>query len=117
MLAATTYRLAQLTGITTHIHQAELARTKVLANNINATNGIVSPVVNPLNWGAKTPLDSSSASPEGQAFTVAMIAAHRDWKEGQLFARGESFDIHQSNLARRKGRRNVKQAQEQRDSL
>lgn len=51
------------------------ARRAILANNIDLKTGIVSPVVDPLNWNNENPYDSSKASPEGQAFVVMMITA------------------------------------------
>ncbi|ORY09815.1 hypothetical protein BCR34DRAFT_486633 [Clohesyomyces aquaticus] len=44
-------------------------------------DGRVSPVVNPMNWHDRVP---KSASSECQAFTLHMIAAHRDWKDETL---------------------------------
>ncbi|KAJ8127993.1 hypothetical protein O1611_g5643 [Lasiodiplodia mahajangana] len=39
-------------------------------------DGLLSPVVNPLDWGDRTP---GTASPEAQSFAVLLFAAYRDF--------------------------------------
>ncbi|KAH8925141.1 Six-hairpin glycosidase [Atractiella rhizophila] len=81
MITAATYRYAQLTGDISYIPFAERAFFAIIENNIDPDTGILSPVVNPLGWGDHQPLDSNSASPEGQAAVIAMISARNDWKK------------------------------------
>lgn len=58
------------------MEKIDLARQAILANNINSETGIVSPVVDPLDWNKEGPYNSTLASPEGQAFVVMMITAY-----------------------------------------
>lgn len=75
MLAACSYRLAQYSLDSSTLSQAEAARLAVYAGI--DSQGILSPVVNPLSY--KEQLASGSVSPEAEAFVLMMEAAHRDW--------------------------------------
>ncbi|GAW16575.1 hypothetical protein ANO14919_060070 [Xylariales sp. No.14919] len=76
LLVATTYRMAKLEpGAFGHgyVAWAEGKREEVVAR-ING-DGLLSPVVNPLDWNDRTP---GTASPEAQSFALLMFAAYRD---------------------------------------
>jgi hypothetical protein len=79
LLTATTYRLAKLEpktfGNGNYVKWADTKRGDVV-KKINS-NGLLSPVINPLNWRDRTP---ASASPEAQSFAVLMFAAYRDFQ-------------------------------------
>ncbi|KAH9040705.1 Six-hairpin glycosidase-like protein, partial [Lactarius pseudohatsudake] len=100
LLAATVYRLALLTGNKKYVRQAERTRAALFAANgttapsstgsapgsaSTASNafastphftddGWLAPVVDPLNYVAE-----GARSPEGQAFTLMLQSAWRDW--------------------------------------
>lgn len=40
-------------------------------------DGLLTPVVNPLDWGDRTP---STKSPEAQSFAILMFSAYRDFQ-------------------------------------
>ena len=76
LLAATTYRMAKLDPGTfghTYVDWADGKREEVVGRIDE--DGLLSPVVNPLNWNDRTP---GTASPEAQSFAVLMFAAYRD---------------------------------------
>jgi len=79
LLTATTYRLAKLEpktfGKSSYVKWAD-AKRKEVVKRIN-NEGLLSPVINPLNWGDRTP---ATASPEAQSFAVLMFAAYRDFQ-------------------------------------
>lgn len=78
LLVATTYRMARLDPATFgpgYVAWADGKRGEVVTR-ING-DGLLSPVINPLNWGDRTP---GTASPEAQSFAVLMFAAYRDFK-------------------------------------
>lgn len=78
LLAAVVYRLAVLTPSSiarSHIRWADKIRT-ILGDGHVSPEGIVSPAVNPLNWGDTTPY--TEGSPEGENFVILMYAAWRD---------------------------------------
>lgn len=76
LLAATAYRAAQLEpslfgqGYTAW---ADVKREEVVARI--GDDGLLAPVVNPLNWNDRTP---ATKSPEGQSFAVLLFSAYRD---------------------------------------
>lgn len=75
LLVATTYRMAKLDPRAFghgYVAWAEKKRGEVL-ERINK-DGLLSPVINPLNWNDRTP---GTASPEAQSFAVLMFAAYR----------------------------------------
>ncbi|KAK5637193.1 hypothetical protein RRF57_012905 [Xylaria bambusicola] len=77
LLVATTYRMATLVPRTfgeSYVVWADGKRGEVL-KRINE-DGLLSPVINPLDWNDRTP---GTASPEAQSFAVLMFAAHRDF--------------------------------------
>ncbi|KAI1130114.1 hypothetical protein F5Y10DRAFT_236682 [Nemania abortiva] len=77
LLVVTAYRMAKLAPRAfgdQYVAWAKAKREEVL-ERINE-DGLLSPVVNPLNWGDRTP---ATASPEAQSFAVLMFAAHRDF--------------------------------------
>ncbi|KAF8317435.1 hypothetical protein DL93DRAFT_2077100 [Clavulina sp. PMI_390] len=89
LLAAGTFRLAQILhswsrtpysfkGMTRapNVQAAEQAR-QYIVNHVDSTTGILSPIVNPLDWTSQ--LQGGGASPEGQAFILMLQAAYRDW--------------------------------------
>lgn len=77
MLVAVVYRMAVLdpTGAKPYLTWANNLR-KAVASSVDSSTGVVSPVVNPLNWYDYTPY--TSGSPEGQSAAVLMAAAYRD---------------------------------------
>jgi rhamnogalacturonyl hydrolase YesR len=72
LLAAATFRLAAIAPELVDTDPAERARNWI-GSNIDA-DGWLTNVVNPLNWHA-----AGSHSPEGQAFVLMLVAAHRDY--------------------------------------
>ncbi|EPQ53342.1 hypothetical protein GLOTRDRAFT_117313 [Gloeophyllum trabeum ATCC 11539] len=84
LLAATVYRLANAWGAHAHLPDAERSRAALFGgNNDTASNASLAhftadmwltPVVNPNSYGQQ-----GSKSPEGQAFVLELVAAHRDW--------------------------------------
>ncbi|GAA5872702.1 hypothetical protein JCM3774_005034 [Rhodotorula dairenensis] len=73
LLAASAYRLAQLTGDTSFVPQADTVRAAVFAA-VDSSTGWLAPVVNPLSFKAR-----ASQSPEGEAFVLLLQAAYRDY--------------------------------------
>ncbi|KAK7941357.1 uncharacterized protein PG986_013744 [Apiospora aurea] len=59
-----------------YVQWADAKRPEIIAR-VNA-QGLLSPVINPLNWGDRTP---GTESPEAQAFALLMFAAWRDYQE------------------------------------
>ncbi|KAK4047175.1 hypothetical protein OIO90_006284 [Microbotryomycetes sp. JL221] len=80
LLTGVVYRLAQFNQLGTNeqelLQQANQTR-QFLYSQINSSNGILSPVVDPLNFDQR--LSTNSISPEGQAFVLLMESAFRDW--------------------------------------
>ncbi|KAF8317434.1 hypothetical protein DL93DRAFT_2154321 [Clavulina sp. PMI_390] len=89
LMAAGTFRLAQILHSSRHspysftrmrrwpnVWAAEHAR-KYIVKHVNATTGIVGPIVNPLDWNSE--LQAGGVSPEGEAFVLMLQAAYRDW--------------------------------------
>ncbi|KAF2964581.1 hypothetical protein GQX73_g8987 [Xylaria multiplex] len=77
LLTATAYRMAILEPGTfgkDYVTWADGKREEVV-ERINE-DGVLSPVVNPLNWTDRTP---GTMSPEAQSFAVLMFAAYRDF--------------------------------------
>ena len=74
LLAACTYRLATLAPWAISVEEADKARQYIVGKI--GSDGWLEGVVNPLNWRAP-----GEHSPEGQAFTLMLAAAYRDWKE------------------------------------
>ncbi|GAA5913729.1 hypothetical protein JCM8208_003868 [Rhodotorula glutinis] len=75
LLAASTYRLAQLGGTSSPYLLNTAATIRSAVNSkISSSTGWVSPVVNPLSFKAQ-----SSASPEGEVFLLLLEAAWRDY--------------------------------------
>ncbi|KAI0506644.1 hypothetical protein F5B22DRAFT_639035 [Xylaria bambusicola] len=76
LLAATTYRMAALVPEAfgeSYVAWADEKRGEAV-RRINE-DGLLSPVINPLDWNDRTP---GTASPEAQSFAVLMFAAYRD---------------------------------------
>ncbi|KAK8087844.1 hypothetical protein PG997_002805 [Apiospora hydei] len=59
-----------------YVEWADAKRPEIVSR-VNA-QGLLSPVINPLNWGDRTP---GTESPEAQAFALLMFAAWRDYQE------------------------------------
>ncbi|KAK7968928.1 hypothetical protein PG988_008001, partial [Apiospora saccharicola] len=89
LLTATVYRLAVLapdefnsggngTSSTSskYVKWADAKRSEIISRV--DSQGLLSPVINPLNWGDRTP---GTESPEAQSFALLMFAAHRDYQE------------------------------------
>jgi rhamnogalacturonyl hydrolase YesR len=78
LFAATVYRMAVLVperfATPKYLGWAD-DRRKAIAAHVD-DDGILSPAVNPLNWGSRTPY--TAGSPEGQSFGVLLYAAYRD---------------------------------------
>ncbi|KAI1273633.1 hypothetical protein F5Y07DRAFT_376174 [Xylaria sp. FL0933] len=80
LLTATAYRMAKLEPASfghKYVVWANEKRKGVL-KRINE-DGLLSPVINPLDWHDRTP---ATASPEAQSFAVLMFAAYRDFTYG-----------------------------------
>lgn len=76
LLTATTYRMVQLEPAEfgpEYLHWADSKR-HAITERIGA-DGLLSPVVNPLDWSDRTP---ATESPEAESFAVLMFAAYRD---------------------------------------
>lgn len=82
LLTATAYRMAQLEPADFGSSYASWADSKrqAITDRIS-DDGLLSPVINPLNWGDRTP---GTESPEAQSFAVLMFAAHRDYSSSSL---------------------------------
>lgn len=79
LLAAAAYRLARLAPAEfgpPYTAWADTKRAEVLRRI--GPDGLLAPVINPLNWGDRTP---GTESPEAQSFAVLLFAAHRDYQE------------------------------------
>jgi hypothetical protein len=77
LLAAVAYRMAVLEPTvfsSAYIAWADTSLNAV-AKHVNAA-GVVAPAVDPYDYRSQTPY--TKGSPEGQAFTVMLYAAHRD---------------------------------------
>ncbi|GME61493.1 Six-hairpin glycosidase-like protein [Neofusicoccum parvum] len=83
LLSATAYRMASLEpegyAVDPYVKWADAKREAVTARV--GEDGLLSPVVNPLNWYDTTP---ATESPEAQSFAVLMFAAYRAFCEGCL---------------------------------
>ncbi|ORY70272.1 uncharacterized protein BCR38DRAFT_471603 [Pseudomassariella vexata] len=80
LLTATAYRMAQLEPHefgSRYVDWADEKRDAIL-ERIDE-DGLLSPVINPLNWGDRTP---GTESPEAQSFAILMFAAYQDYNEG-----------------------------------
>lgn len=78
LLAATAYRAVQLQPERFGKIYTEWADEKREAvKTMIGDDGILAPVVNPLNWNDRTP---AAKSPEAQSFAVLMFSAYRDSK-------------------------------------
>ncbi len=80
LLAATAYRAAALAPETGAFPAARYgawadAKRRAVAARVGP-DGLLAPVVNPLDWGDRTP---ASESPEAQSFAVLLLAAYRDY--------------------------------------
>ncbi len=73
LAAACTYRLATWAPWAISVENADKARQYILGKI--GSDGWLESVVNPLNWKAR-----GQHSPEGQAFTLMLAAAYRDWR-------------------------------------
>ncbi|KAI0006569.1 hypothetical protein F4779DRAFT_558454 [Xylariaceae sp. FL0662B] len=76
LLAATAYRLARLSPVDfdpRYVLWADRKRAEITKRI--GSDGLLAPVVNPLNWNDRTP---AKESPEAQSFAILMFAAHRD---------------------------------------
>ncbi|KAK2604185.1 hypothetical protein N8I77_007134 [Diaporthe amygdali] len=78
LLTATAYRMAQLEPARFGQNYITWADTKKAAVTERiGSDGILTPVVNPLDWGDKTP---AKESPEAQSFAILMFSAYRDFE-------------------------------------
>ncbi|KAI0861414.1 hypothetical protein F4860DRAFT_476009 [Xylaria cubensis] len=77
LLTATTYRMAKLEPEVFGAGYVAWAdgKRKEVVKRIDE-DGLLSPVINPLNWNDRTP---GTKSPEAQSFAVLMFAAYRDF--------------------------------------
>lgn len=77
LLAATAYRAVQLEPARFGIEYTDWADEKREAVlSMIGNDGLLAPVVNPLNWNDRTP---ATKSPEAQSFAVLMFSAYRDF--------------------------------------
>ncbi|KAI2617351.1 hypothetical protein GGR54DRAFT_203802 [Hypoxylon sp. NC1633] len=85
LLTTTAYRMTQLDPAEFGSKYSTWADSKrdAITDRING-NGLLSPVINPLNWGDKTP---ATQSPEAQSFAVMMFSAYRDASPGSFKSR------------------------------
>ena len=74
LMAATSYRMAQLGLDNSSVASADIARRAVFAN-VNTTTGWLSPVVDSTNWAIQ-----ASNSSEAQSFVIILSAAYRDYQ-------------------------------------
>lgn len=72
-MAATTYRLAKITGDSSQVPKADKAFAYI-QTQIRQDDGLLLNVVDPLNWG-----QMGNESPEGQSFVLLLQAAWRDF--------------------------------------
>lgn len=78
LLAATAYRMVKLAPDTFDQSYQDWADAKRTAMEENISDdGLLSPVVNPLNWQDWTP---ASESPEAQSFAILLYAAYREFQ-------------------------------------
>lgn len=78
LLAATAYRAVQVEPIRFGQEYATWADEKREAvTAMIGDDGLLAPVVNPLNWNDRTP---ATKSPEAQSFAILMFSAYRDFK-------------------------------------
>ncbi|KAI1381466.1 hypothetical protein F4677DRAFT_440681 [Hypoxylon crocopeplum] len=76
LLTATAYRMVQLEPTKFGSKYLAWADSKRVAiTDRISSDGLLSPVINPLNWNDKTP---ATESPEAQSFAILMLAAYRD---------------------------------------
>lgn len=78
LLAATAYRAVQLQPARFGRGYADWAdgKREAVAGMISS-DGLLAPVVNPLNWTDRTP---AAKSPEAQSFAILMFSAYRDFQ-------------------------------------
>lgn len=93
LLTATVYRLAVLApddfghgsnGSSKYVKWADAKRPEIISRIDD--QGLLSPVINPLDWGDRTP---GTESPEAQSFAVLMFAAWRDYQEAGRNRKGK----------------------------
>jgi hypothetical protein len=72
-MAAVSYRLGQMGLDTSTINNAHAAR-KAVFGSVDQATGWLAPVVDPRDWSRE-----GSESAEGQAFTLLLAAAYRDY--------------------------------------
>lgn len=77
LLAATTYRAIQLQpGRFSQQYATWADRKREAVTRMIGNDGLLAPVVNPLNWTDRTP---AAKSPEAQSFAIFMFSAYRDF--------------------------------------
>lgn len=88
-IAAATYRLSELSSNYSRnpsLTAAESAYRTLLNSHVSSPQGVLSPVVNPMDYSSQLtnvkPDASGNASPEGEAFVLLMESARRDWIKG-----------------------------------
>ncbi|GAA5944324.1 uncharacterized protein JCM15063_006559 [Sporobolomyces koalae] len=88
-LAAATFRLSQLSSNYTKssaLTAAESAYQTLLTSHVSSPQGVLSPVVNPMDFSSKLSNvksdGSGNVSPEGEAFVLLLESARREWIEG-----------------------------------
>lgn len=78
LLAATAYRAAQLESAIFGEKYTDWADEKREAvTTMIGSDGLLAPVVNPLNWNDRTP---ATKSPEAQSFAILLFSAYRDFQ-------------------------------------
>lgn len=78
LLAATAYRAVQLEpDIFGQKYETWADEKREAVEAMIGSDGLLAPVVNPLNWTDRTP---ATESPEAQSFALLMFSAHRDFQ-------------------------------------
>lgn len=87
LMASAAYRLAALKPTMSSklpMDSVDKARVQILQKHVNYSTGIVSPVVDPQNPVAPTPLQPTNSSAEAQAFVLLMISGWEAYQHVQL---------------------------------
>ncbi|GAA6021176.1 hypothetical protein JCM11491_001596 [Sporobolomyces phaffii] len=89
LLSAATYRVSQLSGNysrSAELTAAESAYQTLTAQHVSSPQGVLAPVVNPMDYSSELQNVKSdgtgNVSPEGEAFVLLMESARRDWING-----------------------------------
>ncbi|GAA5948394.1 hypothetical protein JCM3765_001405 [Sporobolomyces pararoseus] len=88
-LSSATFRHSQLSSDyskTSSLTAAESAYQTLLNSHLSSPQGVLSPVVNPMDYSSQLNNvksdGSGNVSPEGEAFTLLMESARREWIQG-----------------------------------